>query len=153
MKIINISFGGGKVKINYLAGENDKEENMLASQDLPTPEFIKALKGIMPLFAQHFALPDDVIKNCELKKLKFKFYDYLKDKDVYVYRMFASFWYSPSFTADGVITGECIEIPAQYDKEKDKFTVEAKKAGDEIQEQALKYINGERAQTKLDYNS
>jgi len=30
--------------------------------------------------------------------------------------------------------------------------VDAKKAGDAIQEQALLYINGERAQTKLDYD-
>jgi len=152
MKIINISFGGGKVKINYLSGENDKEENVLASPDLPAPEFIKALKAIMPVFAQYFQLPDAVIKKCELKKLKFKHYDYLKDKDAFDYRIFATFSYDPSYLTDGVIAGECIEIPAQFDKEKNKFIVDAKKAGDAIQEQALLYINGERAQTKLDYD-
>lgn len=150
MKITKISFGQGKIRITYLKGENDEEENMVASKEMPTPDFDKALDSIVAIFAEHYVLPEALNDKLTLKDIKFKYNGVNVDKLPFAFRMFANLIYTPSINATAIVKGECIEVPSGPITPGSAFE-EWFKVGDNVQVQAMKYINGERAQTKLDY--
>ena len=149
MKIIKISFGRGKIRIIYLKGENDEEENMIASKEMPTPDFDNALNSVLGIFAKHYVLPDTLADKLTLKDIKFKYNGVNEDKLPFAFRMFANLIYTPSINATAIVKGECIEVPSGPITPGSAFE-EWFKAGNGVQAQAMKYINGERAQTKLD---
>lgn len=150
MKITKISFGQGKIRITYLKGENDEEENMVASKEPPPPDFDKALDSIVAIFAEHYVLPEALNDKLKLKDIKFKYNGVNEDKLSFAFRMFANLIYTPSINATAIVKGKCIEVPSGPITPGSAFE-EWFKVGDNVQVQAMKYINGERAQTKLDY--
>ena len=151
MKITAITFSSDKIKIDYLSGENELEENRIGSSDLPRPEFEKALKDLIQVFHEYYELDETLKDKLHLSKVKFHYFNQNKknkEKIVYNYRIWATLEFQPGYHAFATIGGDYLEIPEAIKKD-DKITLNAKTIGDAVQEQALKYISGDRAQTVL----